>query len=148
MKLFLSTATLLGLILAGCCTPNRGHADLDFLRQQVIDTEKAFAQTMAVRDHAAFTKFVSEHAVFLSENKTLRGKQEVATAWKPLFKKPEASFSWEPARVEVLDNGKLALSTGPVRDRSGKQFATFTSIWREESPGQWRIIFDKGDGAK
>lgn len=26
----------------------------------------------------------------------------------------EAPFSWEPAQVEVLDSGTLALSSGPV----------------------------------
>ena len=39
----------------------------------------------------------------------------------------------------------LALSTGPVRDAYGREFATFTSIWRLEAPGVWRIVFDKGD---
>jgi len=34
-----------------------------------------------------------------------------------------------------------------VRDRNGKQIATFSSIWRLEAPGTWRIIFDKGEAA-
>ena len=45
----------------------------------------------------------------------------------------------------MLDSGNLALSSGPVRDPNGKLFATFTSIWRQEAPGTWRIIFDKGN---
>ena len=45
----------------------------------------------------------------------------------------------------MLDSGTLALSTGPVRDPAGKQFAIFMSIWRLDSPGTWRIIFDKGE---
>ncbi|HPA52918.1 MAG TPA: DUF4440 domain-containing protein, partial [Thermoanaerobaculia bacterium] len=56
-----------------------------------------------------------------------------------------APFSWEPALVEVLDSGTLALSTGPVRDPAGKETGTFTSIWRREGPGTWRIVFDKGN---
>jgi hypothetical protein len=47
--------------------------------------------------------------------------------------------------VEVLPSGTLALSSGPVRDPSGKVTARFSSIWRLEAPGQWRIIFDKGE---
>ena len=38
-----------------------------------------------------------------------------------------------------------ASSSGPVFDPSGKQIATFSSIWRLEAPGVWRIIFDKGN---
>jgi hypothetical protein len=50
-----------------------------------------------------------------------------------------------PEDVEVLDSGTLAISTGPVRDPKGALFATFTSIWRLEDSGKWRIIFDKGN---
>jgi len=45
----------------------------------------------------------------------------------------------------VLESGNLALSTGPVRDPSGKVTGSFTSIWRQEKPGVWRIVFDKGN---
>jgi hypothetical protein len=45
----------------------------------------------------------------------------------------------------VLDSGTLALSSGPVRDASGKHFANFQSIWRQESPGVWRVVFDRGE---
>ena len=32
-----------------------------------------------------------------------------------------------------------------VRNAAGKLIATFTSVWRQESPGVWRIVFDKGN---
>ena len=115
------------------------------LQQQVIETERAFARSMAERDHAAFVSFLSEEAVFLSPDGNLRGKQKVAQGWKSLYEQPEAPFSWEPGEVEVLDSGTLALSTGPVYNASHKLVATFTSIWRLEAPGTWRIIFDMGN---
>jgi ketosteroid isomerase-like protein len=115
------------------------------LSKQVADAERAFARTMADRDHAAFASFVSEEAVFFSGPTTvLRGRRQVADGWKPLYEKPAAPFSWEPEKVEVLDSGKLALSTGPVHDPSGKVVGKFTSVWRLEAPGKWRVIFDKG----
>jgi ketosteroid isomerase-like protein len=115
------------------------------LVQQVIATERAFAKSMADRDHAAFTTFLSEEAVFFSAPTALRGKQQVAEFWKRYYEKPQAPFAWEPEKVEVLDSGTLALSTGPVRNLKGEQIASFTSIWRLEKPGQWRIVFDKGN---
>ena len=117
------------------------------LARQVREVERAFAATMARRDHAAFRAFLSEEAVFFSGATALRGKQAVADAWKPLYEKPQAPFSWEPDAVQVLDSGTLALSSGPVRDASGALIATFTSIWRQEAPGVWRIVFDKGNEA-
>lgn len=118
--------------------------DPESLRQQVEDTERAFAKTMADRDHDAFTSFLADETVFFAGEKPLRGKQVVANAWKPFFEKPEAPFSWEPVTVVVLDSGTLALSSGPVRDPAGKEVAKFNSIWRRETGGQWKIVFDKG----
>lgn len=129
-------------LLAGCATTPR--PDLAELKRQVFETERAFARTMANRDHAAFTAFLAEETVWFSGKVPLRGRAAVAADWKRFYEKPEAPFSWEPAEVEVLDSGTLALSSGPVRDPAGQVFARFTSIWRLEAPGQWRIVFDKG----
>ena len=115
------------------------------IQQVVADTERAFARTMAERDHAAFVRFVSEEAVFFSGTKVLRGKQQVADGWKPYYQGPTAPFSWQPEQVEVLQSGSLAISSGPVRDAQGKVIATFSSVWRLEAPGVWRIVFDKGN---
>jgi ketosteroid isomerase-like protein len=132
------------LAVAGCATATQGGNTAE-LRRQVEDTERAFAKTMADRDFAAFTSFLSSEAIFFSGPEPRHGKQAVADWWKRYYEKPQAPFSWEPERVEVLDSGTLALSTGPVRDPNGKLVATFTSIWRLEAPGTWRIIFDKGN---
>lgn len=117
---------------------------LQALQREVADTERAFAQSMTDRDHAAFMSFLSDEAVFFSGPTPLRGKQQVGDAWEGFFEGPAAPFSWAPEDVQVLDSGSLALSTGPVRDPAGKVVATFTSIWRREAPGTWRIVFDKG----
>ena len=117
------------------------------LQQQVFETERAFAKTMSDRDHQAFVSFLSDEAVFFAGAQVLRGRQQVADAWKPFYETTDAPFSWEPVTVEVLPSGTLALSSGPVHDAEGKLIAEYTSIWRLEAPGTWRIIFDKGSKA-
>lgn len=132
------------LCLLSACAVAAGDSTLDRLRQQVEDTERAFAQTMADRDHTAFVSFLSEEAIFFAGDKPLRGKQTVADSWQPYYQGPDAPFSWEPEQVVVLDSGNLALSSGPVRNPAGERVATFNSVWRLEADGQWRIVFDKG----
>jgi ketosteroid isomerase-like protein len=83
--------------------------------------------------------------VFFSTGNPLRGKSKIVDGWSKYFKTPQAPFSWEPAKVEVLQSGTLALSTGPVTDPAGKLIGTFTSIWQLEAPHTWRIVFDKGN---
>jgi len=134
------TLLMLSLALAGCATPVR-QSDL---RQQVADTETAFAQTMADRSFSAFQTFLSEETIFFGAKGPIRGKQAVAEKWKDFFVDETAPFSWKPETVEVLDSGTLALSTGPVYDPEGKQVGTFNSIWRREADGSWRVVFDKG----
>jgi hypothetical protein len=68
----------------------------------------------------------------------------IGDGWKRFYDAAQPPFSWEPERVEVLDSGTLALSTGPVRDPQGRRVGTFDSIWRREPGGSWKIVFDKG----
>ncbi len=119
--------------------------ELAALQRQVTEAEQAFAASMARRDHAAFVALLSEQAVFFSgSGEPLRGRAAVAAGWKPCFAGADAPFSWEPDEVLVLADGSLAHSSGPVRDAQGRLIARFNSVWRQEAPGVWRVVFDKG----
>jgi len=113
------------------------------LQETVAARERAFARSMADRDHAAFVTFLSAEAVFYGQ-RTLRGRDEVAEGWRPFFDGAQAPFSWEPEQVEVLPSGTLAHSSGPVLDADGNRVATFNSVWRLEADSVWRVVFDKG----
>lgn len=112
-------------------------------RDRVFAAERAFAKTMQDRDLAAFTRHLSKDAIFYGRSVD-RGPAAVTASWKAYFDAPTPPFSWEPTSVEVVDSGTLALSTGPVRGPDGRQTSTFTSVWRLEPDGVWRVVFDKG----
>jgi ketosteroid isomerase-like protein len=122
-------------------SPSASQADL---RETVAATERAFARSMAERNHAAFVALLAEETVFLGQREVLRGKAAVAAGWKRYFEGPDAPFSWSPDAVEVLDSGTLAFSSGPVLGPKGERVGTFNSVWRLERDGVWRIVFDKG----
>ena len=113
-------------------------------QEQVRRQEIAFAKTMADRNLSAFTSFLSKEAVFLSAGKATRGPQQITAAWKDFFAGAQAPFSWEPDQVEVLNSGKLAMTSGPVKDPQGKRVGTFHSVWRLEGKGQWKFVLDNG----
>ncbi len=129
--------------LNGCAFAGRS-TDSAQAKEQVTATERAFAKTMADRDHAAFATFVAEEAVFVSGGKPVRGKTAITADWKKFYVSARAPFSWQPDLVEVLPSGTLAYSTGPVSSADGKVVARFNSIWRLEAPGVWRVVFDSG----
>jgi uncharacterized protein (TIGR02246 family) len=127
--------------LAGCATT----PDVGRLEAAVRETEVAFAHTLATRDFKAFQGFLSADAVFLSGDETLRGREAVAEGWRPLFDGPVPPFAWQPDTVRVLASGDLALSGGPVTGAKGQALGRFSSVWRRERDGRWRIVFDHGE---
>jgi len=136
--------TALTFALAALAALPARAADRAALEAEVAATETAFAKTMSDRDLAAFSSFVSDEAVFFTSAPPLRGKSAVVAYWQRWYTDKQPPFSWRPEKVEVLDSGTLALSTGPVFDKNGKHVSSYTSIWRLEAPGTWRIVFDKG----
>lgn len=130
-----------GTARSAAAAPAPSNAEL---AQQVTDAERAFAKTMADRDHVAFVRMLAEEAVFFGPARLSRGRAQVADAWKRYFDGPTAPFSWAPESVQVLDSGGLGFSTGPVFDPAGKRTGTFSSVWRREADGTWRIVFDSG----
>lgn len=141
MRREIFTALAAATLVAGALQGQAGPAP--DLARQVFVAESSFAATMANRDLGAFDDFIAAEAVFFGRT-ALHGRAAVVEGWRHLFDAPTAPFSWRPETVEVLPSGTLALTSGPVFDRGGKRTGTFTSIWRLESDGRWRVVFDKG----
>lgn len=131
------------LALMLCVAPVAFAEDLAALADQVRATETAFAKTLADRDVQSFRAMIAADVIWLADQ-PLRGPDQVLSRWQKFFDAPQPPFSWAPELVEVQAGGKLALSTGPVLDPAGKRVGTFTSIWRREPGGEWKIIFDRG----
>ena len=113
--------------------------------EQVRQAELAFAASMRERNFEAFQSWLADDAIFFGSKDVWRGKAAVAAFWKRFYEGPKAPFSWAPDSIEVLASGQLAHSSGPVYDPDGKLISRFNSVWRLESPGVWRIVFDKGE---
>ena len=140
----MKTSHAVVLAVLACALVPSARADApDVPAGKVRAREAAFAKTMADRDLAAFATFVAKDAVFLGRT-ALRGRAAVLEGWKVLFEGPKAPFSWQPDRVEVIDSGTLALSTGPVFDPQGQRVGTFNSTWRLDDDGEWRVVLDVG----
>jgi ketosteroid isomerase-like protein len=134
---------LLALLFGAASMQGSAAEDLAKLTGQVRATEIAFAKTLADRDVKAFRAMIAPDVIWLADQ-PLRGPDLVLTRWQKFFDAPQPPFSWAPELVEVQEGGKLALSTGPVLNPAGKRVGTFTSIWRREPNGDWKIIFDRG----
>ena len=115
--------------------------------------EIGFSQAVENQDMDAFRSFIDADARFVS-NSVLRGVDDIAEAWSVFFGEDSPSIKWRPQIIEVLENGRLALSRGPYRvttkDADGnpvEQWGTFNSVWRMNDDGQWRVVLDAGSPA-
>jgi ketosteroid isomerase-like protein len=112
----------------------------DAASASLAQVERAFAGAFAARDLERFGAFLDEDAVFLGPaGSALRGKAEIVAGWKGYFE-GEPPFSWYPTVSQV--SGDLGLSQGPVLGPDGTWLANFSSVWRRQEDGTWRIVFD------
>ena len=137
--LSLVTLDALAALAATLPTP----ADLATTAADVKAAEIAFAKTMADRKLDRFGDFVADDAVF-NGSKPHIGKAAVIESWKAFFDGPQAPFSWAPDAVAPTADGRYAISTGLARDPAGKVISRFTSIWRKDADGHWRVVADQG----
>ena len=117
---------------------------------QVRCREIAFSKSVETRDISAFASFIDNDARFVG-NSVLQGPADIADAWSVFFAEDSPLIMWRPEFVEVLEDGKLALTRGPylmtTHDKQGlttEHWGTFNSVWRLQKDGEWRVVFDAG----
>ena len=140
----MKTATFLMLGLALTTTAAAGPAD------EVRCREIGFSKSVEAQDRELFPTFIDPDARFAS-NAVLRGDEAIADAWSSFFSEDSPRIKWRPQIVEVLEDGKLALSRGPFlviskddQDVESEHWGTFNSVWRLNDDGEWRVVFDAG----
>lgn len=131
---------VVALLLLACATATAPRASMDQAVDQVRQAEIDFAKAFSDQHEAQFASMIDEGAYFLGPRRTLHGKTEIMQVWSGLIR--DNQFSWEPERVVVNSDATLGLSTGPVRDRSGKVIGQYSSIWQRRPDGSWKVVFD------
>jgi ketosteroid isomerase-like protein len=125
-------------------------AALADLTEEVRCREIGFSKSVETRDAERFTSFIDEDARFVGGS-VMHGPVAIAEAWSVFFADGGPTIKWRPQFVEVLEDGKLALSRGPFqmisKDDQGDEsehWGTFNSVWRLNDDGEWRVVFDAG----
>ncbi len=115
--------------------------------------EIAFSQSVENQDVVAFESLIDSDARFVGRS-VQRGVADVVTAWGVFFAEGAPQMKWRPQFVEVLEDGTLALSRGPYRmivegpdGEVTERWGTFNSVWRKQTDGSWKVVFDAGNTA-
>ena len=123
------------------------------LADEVRCREIGFSKSIESRDMAAFRSFLDDDARFVG-GLVRRGPDEITEGWSVYEAADGPTLKWRPQIIEVLEDGKLALSRGPYKytemnedGDSVDYFGTFNSIWRLQDDGSWKVVFDAGSPA-
>jgi len=130
-----------------------GSAALADTADDVRCREIGFSKSIESRDMDSFRSFLDDDARFVGDS-VRRGPDEITEGWRTYEPEDGPSLKWRPQIVEVLEDGKLALSRGPYKytqkNEEGEEvdyWGTFNSIWRLQDDGSWKVVFDAGGPA-
>lgn len=139
----LVTAGLMSAVGVGVAQEPDGPAAAELIK--MVNTERAFvqrAQETNWRD--AFLEFFADGITgFEGEDVKARLRSRPAPP-------KELEFWWEPRYGDIAASGELGWLTGPVRTHlpqgsgSKTDFSNYTSIWKRQADGSYKVIQDVG----
>ncbi len=131
------------------CDMNISKKDIETLKSEILKTEQDFA-TLAKNEGVskAFLTFAAEDAVLSRNDKIIKGKAAIKAYFESQTLK-EIKLEWKPDFVDVAASGDLGYTYGnylfSAKDSSGKTVkisGIFHSVWKRQSDGSWRFVWD------
>ena len=122
-------------------------------KQLLLDTDRAFSTLSAEAGvPTAFERYMADDAViYRDKNHPFKGREQI----NQLFANyPAATLTWEPYYAEVAAAGDLGYTLGKwiftMDDETGEEHKShgyYVSIWRKQTDGSWKYVFDTGINA-
>jgi ketosteroid isomerase-like protein len=114
----------------------------------LLNAERGFAQSSVMHGrNAAFVENFAEESVIFTDKWITNGKQ----FWKERKEAPVV-LKWEPEFMDISKSGDFGISTGPWESGEYRPNTPptgtgyFVSVWKKQSDGIWKVIFDTGCG--
>ena len=150
MKNTLQLLLVLTVLICSCNT-NTQEESLEKWKNEIIDTEKAFAD-MAQKEGIAkaFVAYAAEDAVLLRNNSLIIGIDSLRENFNRQKSQPgKVSLTWKPDFVDVASSGDLGYTYGKyvytTTDSTGTKNAVegvFHTVWKRQTDGKWKYVWD------
>ncbi|WP_460877688.1 YybH family protein [Rhodanobacter koreensis] len=150
----------LSLLLPMICLPGAFAATAlpgtDKAACEVWQRELSFARSVQQHNTAAFASHIATDAVFdANTGRPVRGSTAIVKSWAAIIAGRTVQLSWYPQHVVAAGDGNLAYSSGAYlfEDPAPKAnprytIGKFSTVWRRDQDGVWRVTFDGGDEGK
>lgn len=135
---------VLALALAACATAETLPPEAAVTAAPVIDAERAFAA------RAGEIGWIPAFCEYSAPDSHLIGQAGLGNAHERMCALPddgERDLFWAPVYAGIARSGDLGFTTGPAsftaeRAPAGQYF----TVWRRQSDGSWKWIYDGGPG--
>lgn len=141
-----SVLVLLAALTARVST-QRTEALPDALHQ-MVETERAFAaRALVIGWKDAFLEYFADAALGFDEGRVGIAKDQLRKNPDP---PKDLRLIWEPRLGDISGSGDIGYLTGPVqtilpsRNNGRPRYSTYTSVWKRERNGSFRVVMDVG----
>ena len=149
-------AALCVLLVVPAFTPSRVHAqavDTKAASAAIMQADRDFNQSVAMRDKKTFLALISEDAVFVGDG-PMRGHEEILKGWGAFFDPNGPTLTWEPTSAQVLVGGDVGVTIGSwvrrAKSPDGKTTEArgqYVTTWQKQKDGSWKVVYDIGSTA-
>lgn len=137
------------MVIFIACNNMKKSPDTTLLKQEITDTELAFAKMASDSGIAkAFKAYAAPDAVMKRGKGLVMGYDSIIDFIDNSFH-PGEKLSWTPDFVDVAASGDLAYTYGKYvfsfPDSSGiiqKQEGYFHTVWKRQPDGNWKFVWD------
>jgi ketosteroid isomerase-like protein len=146
-KIQIAILTMLALVLTASAVQRDSPAT-------IMSVESQFMQATATNGSAGYMSFYAADAVELPDGAdAIKGAENIAPTMA--FLDQGNKLTWKPEFSDM--SGDLAYTygtwtfTSKDKDKDGRaisQTGKYTTIWKKQSDGKWKVVLDMGNSTK
>jgi len=119
----------------------------------LLKLDREFDKAAAEKGVEGWIAYFAPNGSMLSDTTMpITGLKEIRKAMEPAFSDSSFSLRWEPIKAEMMIPGVLGYTTGKwirlwknKQDKFMKAVGTYSSTWKKQPDGSWKIILDTGN---
>ncbi len=124
---------------------------VDIAASGLIETDRRFDEAAAARGVAGWLEFFAEDAtIFPEASSIITGLSLIRQHYEKTHFSPHG-LRWRPLQAHVSKSGDLGYTYGTWELSSGKPGKAhilakgkYTTIWRRQADGSWKVVLDLG----
>ncbi len=122
-------------------------------KNKLMELDRQFDLETSTGGLEVWVSYFAEYGVMvMGQSQDRVGKESIRQAMKPAFELPGFSLRWKPLDADISEDGTLGYTYGSYvrtyRNEAGERIegtGKYTSVWKKQSDGQWKIVLDIGN---